>query len=121
MPRFMNEVRRGPLFPLAHTAAVVAYRPVQIGKMICIPQQDAVANETVEYEILGVCGHYRGAAKEGAAGKAWGLGVLLYWSSADNRFTVDSGDGILAGYAARAAAAGDTTGEVFMISRSLVA
>ena len=114
MARFMTERRRGPLYPFTFTAAVVAYRPVTVGAMVVIPQQDAEANVEVECEIPGVCGHYTGAAK--AAGGAWTHGLLLYWDNANSRFTHDStaAGAVVAAYAAVAAASADTTGEVYV-------
>jgi predicted RecA/RadA family phage recombinase len=45
-------------------------------------------------------------------GEPWAVGALLYWDTANNRFTTTVASNVLAGFAAAAALTADTTGKV---------
>ena len=54
----------------------------------------------------------RGAPKASGTGKAWVPGQKIYWDTSAAKFTTVAPGNTLRGFAAGAAAAGDTTGDV---------
>jgi len=54
-----------------------------------------------------------------ATGSAWTEGAKIYWDNGNSRFTTSASGNTLVGFAAEAAASGDTTGSVYLTGQAV--
>ncbi|WP_304306248.1 DUF2190 family protein [Pseudacidovorax intermedius] len=98
-----NFVQVGDVIDYTPAAAVAGGSVAVIGVRVGVVVADIAANATGALRVKGVVE----LAKLGTDTVA--QGALLYWDAANSRLTTTAGGNTLAGYAARAAAAGVTT------------
>lgn len=90
----------------APAGGTVSGRPIAIGSLRGIASATAAEGEDVAISRTGVYEYKK------ATGAAWVVGDKLYYSTANDYFTKTATDNVLFGFAAKAAAAGDTVGEI---------
>ena len=104
-----NFIARGDTIDglIAPTGGVTKDVAVLVQNMVVIPHATVAQTLTFSATVEGVFT----LAK--ATGNAWAVGQVLYWDTANNNWVVaQSATARRAGFAAKAAASGDTTGDV---------
>ncbi len=91
----------------APAGGVTSGTPVLIGNMLVIPQDAAAAGAAFNGHVVGL---HTGMPK--ATGATWSEGQVLYWDDTAKKFTTVTTSNYRVGSAAKAAASGDTTGDV---------
>lgn len=103
MKTFIND---GNVIEVAAPYAVTAGQGVLVGSLFGVALNDAANGALVRVCRLG---SYTLAK---ATGAAWTVGVKLYWDNTNKNVTTTLTSNTFIGYAAVAAASGDTTGSV---------
>jgi predicted RecA/RadA family phage recombinase len=90
----------------APSGGVVSGSAYLIGAIVLVAQTTAAQGVTATFRTHGVWRLPK------ATGAAWTVGAILYWDNTAKNFTTTASGNTKAGYAAKAAASGDTFGEV---------
>lgn len=90
----------------APAGGAVSGKPIAVGSLRGFASTTAAAGEPVAVSRTGVFEYAK------ATGAAWAVGDTVYYSVANDYFTKTATDNILFGFAASAAIAGATTGEI---------
>lgn len=92
----------------APAGGVVSGAPVAVGSLRGFAAATAAEGDDVAIPRVGVFEVIK------ATGEAWAVGDKLYFNSANSNFTKTAASAVLFGFAARAAASGDTVGQIVL-------
>lgn len=98
-----NYIQPGEVLDHVATAALTSGVPFLLGKRLAVPLKSAAIGETVAVQVKGVFNLTKVTADVVAQG------AVLYWDDTAKKLTTTVGTNTLAGYAAAAASASDTT------------
>lgn len=101
-------VQQGERIDYTPGSAVAAGKLVLVTDRVFFAPNAIAANELGALQTTGVIQY------EKTTGEAWTLGQKLYWNAGTSKLTTTSSTHKVAGYAAAAAASGDTEGLILL-------